>query len=139
MPAMIELPVVEIVERYLAGESTIALALVYGVNHKTIGRRLKVAGVRLPHSTPFGNTYARGWHKRGGSLYDGGRGYLTTRDRENKECAIHRGCWEARYGAIPEAHIVHHKNGERLDNAIGNLACMTQGEHATLHHAERCA
>ena len=35
--------------------------------------------------------------------------------------------------------IVHHTNGNRLDNRIENLELMTQSEHARLHNTERKA
>ena len=137
-PPRIDLPVEEIVARYKAGESTCKLARVYGVAQGTIQRRLWAAGVKMRTPGFFlpGNQYGRrgkGRHRPGGPLCDDGSGYLRTYDRERKLCRIHRGCWEAYNGLIPNAHVIHHIDDNREDNAIENLACMMGAEHTRLH------
>ena len=133
----LELPVAELVERYEAGENTYVLGRAYGVSDVTVGQRLRAAGVKLrPRGGRPGNTNRRA---RGGPLHNGGGGYLGTYDRGGRTCGIHRGCWAAHNGTIPEGHVVHHINGDMLDNAIENLACMTPGEHSELHRkAHKC-
>ena len=131
----IPLPTNEITARYEAGENTYELAEAYGVCHHTIRHRLHAAGVTIrPCSAPPGNTNAR---RPGGPLCFVGAGYLGTYDREGERRYVHRGCWEAHHGSIPSGHIVHHIDGDRLDNRIENLACMPHGEHTRLHRGER--
>ena len=141
MGKRVDLPDAEMARRYEAGESTWALARAYSVSHETIGRRLRAAGVKMrPRGGPQGNRYGRGkagWHKRGGPLWVSKDGYLATHGREGKQCHIHRGCWEAYQGPIPKGHVVHHIDGDQTNNAIGNLACMTNGEHVGLHNTTR--
>ena len=136
----IELPVEEITVRYRAGESTSTLGCAYDVGRITIGRRLRAAGVKMrPRGAPQGNQYGRGkagWHKRGGPLCDC-HGYLQTKNREGKNCSVHRGCWEAYHGPIPSGHDVHHLDDDQQHNAIGNLACMPHGEHMRMHGTQR--
>ena len=122
------LPLDEMARRYRYGEDTYALGVAYGVSAETVRRYLLGSGVTMR----FG-----GSHPRGGPMSLDGRGYLRTRDRTNKSCPVHRGCWEAHHGAVPDGHAVHHINGDRQDNRIENLACMTHGEHARLHCEER--
>ena len=131
MPARIELPVAEIARRYIAGEGVRELGRAYGVCHDTIARRLRTAGVKIrPRGAALGHKHRR---KRGGPLNVDGHGYLRTRDREDKLCYIHRGCWEAHRGPILDGHDIHHVDGDIGDNCIENLACMTHGEHMRLH------
>ena len=137
----VDLPVKELCDRYrIAGESACEIASAYGVSSRTVRRRLHEAGVEVrPGGGPAGNKHGLGnksklgQHKRGGPLHDDGRGYLGTLDREAKLCRIHRGCWEAYRGAIPAGHVVHHINGDKFNNHIENLLCMSDAEHKRLH------
>ena len=135
MPMWIELPVDEVAVRYEAGESIWTLGTAYGVDQKTIRHRLRAAGIKLrPPGARPGNKNGR---RRGGPLCLLGAGYLCTADRDGARCYVHRGCWEAYHGPIPDDHVIHHRDGDRLNNAIGNLSYMTNGEHTALHHKER--
>lgn len=47
----------------------------------------------------------------------------------------HRDVMEKHLGRkLSEDEIIHHINGNTLDNCIENLQVMTQSEHARLHH-----
>ena len=50
---------------------------------------------------------------------------------------FHRLLFESVYGSIPDGYIVHHKNGNRLDNCILNLQLMRTNDHNKLHHRNR--
>lgn len=133
-----ELPIAEIVARYQDGMSTLKLESIYGVDRSTIWRRLRSAGVKMRRcGAPRRNKNAlgnRSTPKPGGPLHLTSDGYLQTYDREKQQCRLHRGCWAAHYGEIPEGYVVHHINKETLDNRIENLACMSANEHSRLHH-----
>ena len=133
----IDLPVKELVLRYVEGESTRALGRAYGAGRETIRRRLLAAGVPMRPRAQLGNKHALGQHPPGGPLHICQQGYLGTYDRTGNRCAVHRAHWEACHGPIPQGYIVHHINGDTLDNAVDNLACMTAGEHSRLHRRKR--
>jgi hypothetical protein len=46
----------------------------------------------------------------------------------------HRKVWERKFGNIPKGNIIHHKNGNKKDNRIENLECLTIKEHGLKHH-----
>jgi hypothetical protein len=50
---------------------------------------------------------------------------------------IHRLEWIKHYGEIPKTHVVHHKNGNKLDWNIENLQLVTRGEHISHHRHEQ--
>lgn len=49
---------------------------------------------------------------------------------------LHRYVWEREVGAIPKGYSVHHIDGDKSNNAISNLAIMTNTGHQRLHGQE---
>lgn len=45
--------------------------------------------------------------------------------------------WLEHKGPIPKGYDVHHKNGNRLDNDIGNLELVLHSEHSRIHALKR--
>ena len=37
------------------------------------------------------------------------------------------------YGEIPEGCVIHHINGDKLDNCVGNLQAVSRAEHMNMH------
>ncbi len=46
-----------------------------------------------------------------------------------KRSYIHRDVYEYYFGEIPDGYDVHHKDGDRSNNDIGNLEIYTKSEH----------
>lgn len=121
----LNLPIAEVVRRYRGGESTVALGRACDTSPANVRYRLLAEGVKMRG--------CGGVRSRGGPLFDNGEGHLGTVARDGRNCLVHRGCWEAHNGPIPAGYVIHHKNADRRDNRIENLACMTPGEHNHAH------
>jgi len=50
-----------------------------------------------------------------------------------KSILTHRKIWMKYHGQIPEGYIIHHKNGNKKDNRIENLECISRKIHSFLH------
>jgi len=57
--------------------------------------------------------------------------YKTTID--GRAAYLHRYIWEERFGPIPEGLVVHHIDGDTLNNSLVNFALLTQSEHSKRH------
>ena len=47
--------------------------------------------------------------------------------------SIHRAVWQYYNGEIPYDHVIHHVDGNKANNSINNLHCLTSSEHQILH------
>lgn len=56
-------------------------------------------------------------------------GYFARRDGVE----LHRAVWESSNGPIPSGHHIHHVDGNRANNALANLVCLTRAEHRAIH------
>ena len=124
---MKEHPVAEWTDLYRWGHTLAEVAVFYGISSYTIWFQFMLAGVRprvYHRSAHLGNPIASGRPKKP---------YLVVRGRDRTQAIVHRVCWEYYHGPIPSGHVVHHENGNTLDNRVENLACMTPSEHARLH------
>lgn len=64
--------------------------------------------------------------------------YVITSCKEgNHSKRLHRLIYEEEYGKIPDGCIIHHIDGDKLNNDISNLTVMTPSEHTILHHTGR--
>ena len=50
---------------------------------------------------------------------------------------LHRQIWEDRNGPIPRDCIIHHIDGNPLNNDISNLKCTLLRDHMSVYHTER--
>src|SRR3990167_7995559 len=46
---------------------------------------------------------------------------------------LHREIYKSHHGDIPKGHIIHHVDGDPLNNEISNLVAVTPSEHAKIH------
>ena|SRR3990170_4987373 len=65
------------------------------------------------------------------------RGYVFVHDRrpsaKRPYIAEHRLVWEQAHGSIPRGHVVHHINGDKMDNRLSNLVLLSSSAHRKMH------
>jgi len=76
-------------------------------------------------------------NSKGQFVYTTGRGRYLRKIKNGKNCQLHRLIWEEHYGKIPKGYIVHHINGNKHDNRIENLTCISHKEHNMIHAKDR--
>lgn len=52
---------------------------------------------------------------------------------QHKGKRLHREVWKAHYGDIPKGKHVHHKDGNKANNAIENLILLDAAQHVSYH------
>ena len=60
---------------------------------------------------------------------------ITSRKEGNYGVRLHKLIWEKFNNcSVPKGYVIHHKNGNKLDNCILNLQLLSKSEHTILHH-----
>ena len=59
--------------------------------------------------------------------------YYISQNTDKKFSYLHRYIYEKHNGPIPNGFVVHHKDGNRINNDISNLTTLTNSQHAILH------
>jgi hypothetical protein len=71
--------------------------------------------------------------KKGKFIYTTGKGIYKRINKNGKNLMLHRHIWEQNFGIIPEGHIIHHINKNKLDNRIENLMLLDIKTHNKIH------
>ena len=70
----------------------------------------------------------------GARCYVQDEGYIRVQlERGKWHARLHRLVWEQLVGSIPTGYVIHHANGDLLNNRLDNLQMMTAAEHSRLH------
>ena len=70
-------------------------------------------------------------------IYDGikftlrNTGYYSSTTK--KRCLLHRYIWEKEKYKIPDGYDIHHIDGDKTNNSIDNLECLSKSEHTRLY------
>lgn len=59
--------------------------------------------------------------------------YCSTK-RNGRTIMVHRLVWIENKGEILEGYIIHHKDGNKKNNNIDNLECISRREHTIIHN-----
>lgn len=79
------------------------------------------------------NLDSKNWSKR---MYFVGHKYNRI-TKKSKEVYLHRVIWEDNRGPIPCDCVIHHKDGNPLNNDISNLECIPEYLHLRTCHKNR--
>lgn len=62
-------------------------------------------------------------------------GYYKVTSIKEGNCGkyLHRLIYEEEYGKIPDGYHIHHKDGDKLNNNIDNLECLSASNHGKTH------
>lgn len=72
-------------------------------------------------------------NNKGQFVYTTGGGRYKVVQRNGKRIQKHRLIWEQHFGKIPEGMIIHHKDGNKMNNDIDNLQMVDVTEHNNIH------
>lgn len=72
-------------------------------------------------------------HTKWGDALIQSNGYYGIQVGKYRGKLLHRLIFEDFYGWIPKGYIVHHKNGNKLDNCILNLQLFSRSSHMSYH------
>jgi hypothetical protein len=59
--------------------------------------------------------------------------HIISTEEGNQFKKLHRLIYESEHGPIPEGHVIHHKDNNKLNNRLDNLEMMPTYEHNVLH------
>lgn len=69
------------------------------------------------------------------SLDSQGYYQISSSKEGNKGKKLHRLIWEDFYNKkIPKGYVIHHLNGDKTDNRIQNLQCVSRSNHIIFHN-----
>lgn len=61
--------------------------------------------------------------------------HITSRKEGNHHKKLHRLIWEKHYDKpVPEGYVIHHIDGNKLNNTINNLQCVKECLHNKFHN-----
>lgn len=142
--------VVSLRKEYLAGDSPDCLSERYGISKSHVqsicrGKDRSSIGGPITQSKPVGK---HGNHAKGSNHYRWNSGQILSQEGypkikigithpladPNGYAYEHILVWISAGNSLEKGEILHHINGDRLDNRLQNLEKMTRAQHNVVHH-----
>lgn len=127
----------DIAKMYADGMSARAIAKELGITYQCVYDRLAEVGVKTRNRQDQLKALAQSGYKYpSGSINGNWKGGVTYQDGyrlikiESKYIKEHRYVWEQTHGKIPKGWVVHHLNGNKLDNRLENLIAVPRTHHS---------
>jgi len=121
----------EVKKLYLSGESQYVLAVLYGVSQGLVSKWLRQLKVKTRRDY---RGYLHPQWKGGLNHKSDGRVkvYLPSHPRADSGGYVYRQIvvWEKHRGKISEGYLVHHLNGIKDDDRMGNFELMKKSDHS---------
>ena len=61
-------------------------------------------------------------------------GYYRLTKSRKVNISLHRYVWEKEVGKIPSGYDIHHIDGDKTNNDVKNLECLSKAEHTSKHN-----
>lgn len=87
-----------------------------------------LGGFPADNHLPVGTVRIRTRHGRGGER----RAWVKVAEPNSWKLRA-QVVWEAANGPLPRGHVVHHKDGDKLNDALDNLEALTKASHLAEH------
>lgn len=72
-------------------------------------------------------------HPRVIDRWIGSDGYPQLKLDDGRIVGEHRWVWQCAHGPIPDGYQIHHRDGDRTNNKLRNLAALTPSDHKREH------
>ena len=122
-----ELRAVNYCSRKCSATANYALAGVNRGRRRSPGTEFQ-KGIRPHNWTTVGDVRIRQRHNR----HDAPRAWVKVAE-PNVWRERARVVYESAYGAVPRGMVIHHINGDSLDDRLENLQALTRAQHAAVH------
>jgi len=123
---------------YIGGFSVKDIALKYNISDEPIRLKLKKHGIKIRTKKEASDLAVKNGKIGGNGLgyFLDGNGYeMCSRVGNNYRKQIHRIIIEKHIGReLYNDEVVHHINGNKRNNHVGNLQVMKRGDHIALHN-----
>lgn len=129
MPDKLDALIPLMIDLYAQGESVAAIAVRLKTTFSSVKKRLVSQGIRIEQRRARGEKH---WKWKGGKTREDG--YVLVKNPLYPVLGDYyirrsRLVWQQAFGFIPAGHEIHHLNGNKTDDRLENLCCLSKKVH----------